>query len=85
MKKPKPVNKNVVCSECGLAWESHTARMKTNEATPTLEDCVALLKAEAAKPRYPQQFYAMAQGTGISSGARITNAISPGSGGYYSA
>lgn len=79
MKKPKPVNKTIVCSECGLPWEKHTARRKTVE--PTLDDCVALLKAELARPRHP-----FAQQFGMSSGGyRITNAIAQGSGGTYSA
>lgn len=38
MPKPKPVVVSTVCSECGLPWEDHGD-------TPTLADCVRLLKA----------------------------------------
>ena len=48
MAVPKPVNVNVVCSECGLPWDSHeeNARGKV-----TLDECVRLLKLEVSKPR----------------------------------
>ena len=46
VKKPKPVNQNVVCSECGQPWDKHTDRTKE----PTLEDCVAILKAALLNP-----------------------------------
>jgi len=36
---PHPVLKEVVCSECGLAWELHGEH-------PSLAECVRLLKAE---------------------------------------
>lgn len=53
MAKPKPVAKLVVCSECGLAWDRHTAGRKTD---PTPDVCVGLLKADLAKrPSYPNQ------------------------------
>jgi hypothetical protein len=35
----------MVCSECGLSWDSHTKGRKT---APTLETCVVLLKAQLA-------------------------------------
>ena len=38
MAKPQPVSKNVVCSECGLAWADH------KRATQT--ECIRLLRAE---------------------------------------
>jgi hypothetical protein len=42
MNQPQPVGASTVCSECGLAWNLHGA-------TPTLADCVALLRAELAR------------------------------------
>lgn len=44
VKKPEPISKHVVCSECGQPWDKHGDK-------PTLETCVKLLKAELAKPR----------------------------------
>lgn len=40
-RKPQPVSKSIVCSECGLAWDMH------KEAT--LAECVRLLRSELAK------------------------------------
>jgi hypothetical protein len=54
---PQPVVVTTICSECGLAWESHGDK-------PTTSDCIRLLKIELAKrpvqpyiyptPIYPQ-------------------------------
>lgn len=50
MAKPKPIAKQVVCSECGLSWDAHTKGRKTD---PTPDVCIRLLKAELAKrPMY---------------------------------
>lgn len=50
MAKPKPIARNVVCSECGLPWEKHTANRKTD---PTPDVCIRLLKAAlAARPSF---------------------------------
>lgn len=46
MPKPKPVVVSTVCSECGLPWEDHGD-------TPTLADCVRLLKARPPTISYP--------------------------------
>jgi hypothetical protein len=64
MPKPKPIAKHVVCSECGLSWEKHKERMKTSEAEPKPEDCIALLKAELAKR--PAFAYAQSNSNGMS-------------------
>jgi hypothetical protein len=55
VRKPQPVNKTVVCSICGLDWEKHGK-------APTMEKCVALLKAELAKRTLPNQFYHQTSG-----------------------
>lgn len=55
MAKPSPKAINVVCSECGLSWEKHTAGRKT---APTADVCIRLLKAElAARPRFSSNNY----------------------------
>lgn len=41
---PRPVNKHVVCSVCGLDWERHGKN-------PTTEKCVELLKADLASEK----------------------------------
>ena len=61
MKKPEPISKHIVCSECGLPWDAHTKRLKSKSATPTHADCIALLKAELAKRPHALQQYAMSQ------------------------
>jgi hypothetical protein len=45
-KKPEPVSTRVVCSICGLNWDTHPA-------DPTLLDCVELLKGELARRVVP--------------------------------
>lgn len=41
---PKPVVVKTICSMCGLDWDDHGD-------SPTTEDCIRLLKVEAAKQR----------------------------------
>ena len=43
---PKPVVVTTICSECGLAWESHGDK-------PTTSDCIRLLKSELVKRPAP--------------------------------
>lgn len=40
--KPEPVSVETQCSVCGLDWKLHGK-------TPTLEDCIRVLKAELSK------------------------------------
>ncbi len=44
--KPKPVPVTTVCDLCGLAWALHGS-------DPTTDDCIRLLKVEAAKKIQP--------------------------------
>jgi hypothetical protein len=60
MAKPKPVSKQVVCSECGLPWDEHTKGRKTD---PTADVCVRLLRAELAKR--PRMWSNAASGTAV--------------------
>lgn len=56
MALPKPKHLNIVCTECGLPWDKHKADAKGKVG---LEECVRLLKAEVAKPKfYPYGFSA---------------------------
>lgn len=48
MAKPKPVPRDVVCSECGLSWDDHTKDRKTD---PTPDDCIRLLKLTLTQTR----------------------------------
>jgi hypothetical protein len=58
--KPEPVPKQLCCSVCGMPWQPHKQRpgrtksgAAVNVASPTLEDCVRVLKAELARrPSY---------------------------------
>lgn len=43
---PKPVPREIVCSECGLPWDRHV--LATGARTMSLAECVRLLKAELA-------------------------------------
>lgn len=43
---PKPVPREIVCSECGLPWDRHV--LATGAKTMSLAECVRLLKAELA-------------------------------------
>lgn len=47
MAVPKPVNVNVVCSECGLPWAAHKENQR---GKVTLDECVRLLKIEMKRP-----------------------------------
>lgn len=51
---PKPVPRDVVCSECGLSWAKH--ELPGGMKTMPLSECVRLLKAELAASR-PQVTY----------------------------
>jgi hypothetical protein len=48
MAKPRPVPRDVVCSECGLPWADHTKNRKTE---PTPDVCIRLLKQTLSETR----------------------------------
>lgn len=48
---PKPVPRDIVCSECGLPWARH--ELPQGARTMPLSECVRLLKADlASRPQY---------------------------------
>lgn len=59
MKKPEPVAKQVVCSQCGLDWDKHGDN-------PTIEKCVEMLKAEVARYGAPWTVYTAPRTTSTS-------------------
>lgn len=66
MNKPTPVSKWIVCSVCDLDWNAHGP-------SPTLMDCVRLLKARGVYQPYPH--YPTYVG-GVRYGINTTNAVS---------
>jgi hypothetical protein len=69
MAKPKPIAKQVVCSECALPWDDHTKGRKTD---PTPDVCVRLLKAELAKRPRQMPYFSSASNA---AGGTFTNVL----------
>lgn len=47
---PKPVPREVVCSECGLLWDDHVKPKGVREMP--LTECIRLLKARPLSPQW---------------------------------
>lgn len=73
--KPEPVATAYKCAVCGLDWKAHPQfsdlEKKKPKGSPTLEDCVTLLKAEVArlsKPKFVNEVTGPMQGLTLTKG-----------------